>query len=108
MSTYAVVEDGGHQYRVSEGDDLRIEYREGVEEGTQVVLDRVLLLGGESGTKVGTPVVDGASVEATVTANPVKGLKVYTLKRRFTNSSKTKSGHRQKYTMLKINRIQAG
>jgi large subunit ribosomal protein L21 len=108
MSSFAVIEDGGHQYRVSEGDVLRVEYRAGVDEGEQLVLDRVLMLGGDSGTTIGKPVVDGASVQATVTASPVKGLKVYTLKRRFTNSSKTKSGHRQKYTLLKIDRIQAG
>ena len=69
---YAVVKAGGHQYKVSQGDELTVDFLEGKKEGDKITLDQVLLLGGEK-TIVGAPLVEGAKVEATVkkqTRNP--------------------------------------
>ena len=103
---YAVVEDGGKQYRVREGDLLYVELRKGLEAGAAVTLDRVLLSGGPAGVKIGKPTLEGASVAATVEASPVKADKVQGMKRRYVHSSKTKKGHRQQYTLLRIGSIQ--
>lgn len=103
---YAVIDDDGHQYRVREGELLRVELREKLEPGAEITLDRVLLTSGPAGVQVGTPHIAGACVTAVVAANPVKGIKVHGMKRRLVNSSKTKKGHRQKYTLLRICSIQ--
>jgi large subunit ribosomal protein L21 len=62
-TAYAVIETGGKQYRVSEGDTITVE-RLGDEAGSEITIDRVLMIGGNGATKIGTPVVDGASVTA--------------------------------------------
>ena len=62
---YAVIQTGGTQYKVAEGDFLKIEKLD-VEEGNEVTFDSVLLVNGEAGLKIGTPNIDGATVTATV------------------------------------------
>lgn len=102
---YAVIEEGGKQYRVREGDLVYVDLRAGLEPGAEVTLDRVLLSGGPSGVRVGRPLIEGARVGAVVEASPVKGNKIQGMKRRLVSSSKTKKGHRQQYTLLRIGSI---
>lgn len=103
---YAVIKTGGKQYRVSEGQVLRIESLN-AEVGDTVEFDEVLMVGEGADVKVGTPVVEGAKVAATVEANG-RGDKVTIIKfRRRKNRSKTKQGHRQNYTEVKIGKISA-
>ena len=70
---YAIIQDGGHQYRVETGRRLRVEVRE-TEDGATLTFDQVCLVAGEGDPQVGTPFVDGATVEAgAVVANPLLG-----------------------------------
>ncbi|HHY18390.1 MAG TPA: 50S ribosomal protein L21 [Firmicutes bacterium] len=99
---YAVVETGGKQYRVSEGDVIRVE-KLNIDAGNEVELDKVLLVGGEE-TKVGAPYVDGAKVTAEVVKNG-KGKKIIVFKYKAKKNYRRKQGHRQPYTELKITSI---
>ena len=98
---FAIVQSGGKQYRVEEGDTLRLESLE-AEVGQSVDLP-VLLLGGET-TKVGTPVVDGASVRAEVVAHG-RGEKIYVKKFKAKANYRRKTGHRQPYTEVRVTGI---
>ena len=103
---YAVIKTGGKQYRVREGQVLRIESLQ-AEAGDTVEFDEVLMVGEGADVKIGTPVVEGAKVSGTVEANG-RGKKVTIIKfRRRKNRSKTKQGHRQNYTEVKIGKISA-
>lgn len=106
---YAIIETGGKQYRVSEGDEIYIEKLdvkgELYAEGAEVVFDKVVAVGGENvDIKIGTPYVDGAKVTAELVKNGrAKKLVVFTYKSK--KSSKTKKGHRQAYSKVKITKI---
>lgn len=100
---YAVIETGGKQYRVSEGDTITVERLAG-EAGSDVTIDRVLLLGGDGSTRIGTPVVDGASVTATI-AEHKRGEKIHVFKYKAKKRYRVKTGHRQELTRLTINGI---
>jgi large subunit ribosomal protein L21 len=102
---YAIVRDGGHQFRVAAGQKLDIELR-AVKAGDQVVFDQVLLVGGEQ-LRVGTPTVAGAKVVAVVEGTSL-GDKVHGIRKRYRDSSQTRFGHRQKYTTVTIREIVAG
>jgi len=99
---YAVIETGGKQYKVSEGDVLFIEKLD-AEEGATVKFDKVLVVGGES-TVIGAPVVEGASVDAEVLQQG-KGKKIIVFKYKPKKGEKTKQGHRQPYTKVQIKKI---
>ena len=99
---YAIIETGGKQYKVSEGDVVFIE-KLAVEEGAAVKFDKVLVVGGEN-TVIGTPVVEGASVDAKVLAQG-KGKKIIVFKYKPKKGSKTKQGHRQPFTKVQIEKI---
>ncbi len=99
---YAIIETGGKQYKVSEGDVLFVEKLD-VNEGETVKFDKVLAVSGDN-MVIGTPVVEGASVSATVLENG-KGKKVIVFKYKPKKGSKTKQGHRQPYTKVKIEKI---
>ena len=101
---YAIIETGGKQYKVSEGDVVFIE-KLAVEEGAAVKFDKVLVVGGEN-TVIGTPVVEGASVDAKVLAQG-KGKKIIVFKYKPKKGSKTKQGHRQPFTKVQIEKINA-
>lgn len=105
MSTYAIIQKGSHQYRVSEGDVIDVD-RMDAESGSEVTFDQVKLVGGENGVSVGAPLVDGASVAATVVGE-VKGEKKRGMNFRRRKGSKRKLGHRQRYTRVKITGISA-
>ncbi len=99
----AVIVTGGKQYTVSEGDVLFIEKLD-VEAEATVKFDQVLaVLDGEN-TKIGTPVVEGACVEATVVKNG-KGKKIHVLRYKAKKNEKKKIGHRQPYTKVEITKI---
>lgn len=99
---YAVVETGGKQYKVSEGDVIKVEKLD-VEAGGLVDLEKVLLIGGEE-VKIGAPYVEGAKVTAEVVKNG-KTKKIIVFKYKAKKNYRRKQGHRQPYTELKITSI---
>ncbi|MBX6341482.1 MAG: 50S ribosomal protein L21 [Thermomicrobiaceae bacterium] len=102
---YAVVQTGGKQYRVAVGDTLEVEKLD-AEPGSQVTLDRVLLVSTDGGVRIGTPVVEGARVVATVDGQ-TKGEKIVVFKYKPKKRYRRKQGHRQRYTRLTITDIVA-
>lgn len=101
---YAIIATGGKQYKVEEGQTIRVE-KLGVEAGSKFTFDQVLLVGDDD-VKVGEPTVDGASVEATVVGDgKAKKVIVYKYKRK--TGYHKKNGHRQQYTEVKIDKINA-
>ena len=103
---YAVIETGGKQYRVKEGDRLRVEQLD-AEEGAEIELDRVLLVGDGDRISVGRPLVEDGRVAATVKAHGrAKKIKVVKFKRR--KNYLRQHGHRQRFTELEIGSITAG
>jgi len=99
---YAVIEDSGQQFRVSQGDVLNVDLRELPEDAKQIEFDRVLLVAGEDGTQVGTPLVQGAKVLGDIVDAEAKGPKVQHYYWRRRKASKRKVGHRQKYISVRI------
>lgn len=102
---YAIVEVGGKQYRVNEGDIIFVE-KMNAEENSNVELTSVIAVGGEDGIKVGAPYVDSAKVAAKVVKNG-KSKKITVFTYRPKKDSKRKMGHRQPYTKLQIEKITA-
>jgi large subunit ribosomal protein L21 len=114
---YAIIETGGKQYRVREGDRVKVEKLAGTI-GEKIRFDRVLLIGGTADApKVGRPVVDGAAVEGEILPQRVAGgdpspvgkgrkIVVYKFKRR--KNYRRKAGHRQQFTELRITAIRPG
>lgn len=102
---YAIVATGGKQYRVKEGEKLRIE-KLTAEAGDTVELDKVLLVGEGEDVKVGAPYLEGAKVTAKVAANG-RGDKVKIVKFRRRKHSRKQMGHRQAYTEIEITGISA-
>lgn len=102
---YAVVETGGKQYRVSTGDTIYVE-KLNVNEGDEVVLDRVLLVSKDGKIQVGKPYVEGAKVVAKAVKQG-KQRKIIVFKYKAKKNYKKKQGHRQPYTKLVIESITA-
>lgn len=102
---FAIIETGGKQYKVQEGDVLYIEKLE-AGAGDAVTFDRVLAVSKESGLVVGAPVVAGASVSAKVEKQG-KGEKIIVFKYKAKKNYRKKQGHRQPYTKVVIEKIQA-
>lgn len=100
---YAIIKTGGKQYKVSEGDLVRVE-KLNAEIGDTVEFDEVLMVKSEDDFKVGSPLVENAKVSATV-KDQAKNKKVIVFKYRPKKGSKTKKGHRQPYTLVEINNI---
>src|SRR5699024_5030360 len=97
---YAVIKTGGKQYRVASGQKLKIEQIP-ADIGQEITLDQVLSVGEGSAVKVGTPLVDGAVVKATVLAQGRhKKIKVFKMRRR--KGYRRTQGHRQNYTEIRI------
>lgn len=103
---YAIIEDGGRQYRVEEGAELDIDLRE-VSAGDRITFDRVLLVRNDDSVVVGQPLVSGSSVEAEV-VSVVSGPKLVIQKFRRRKNYRRRTGHRQLYTRVKISKIVAG
>ena len=100
----AIIETGGKQYKVAEGDVLFIEKLD-AEAGEGVVFDKVLALLGDE-AKIGTPVVEGAKVDATIVKNG-KGKKIMIFKYKPKKNYRRRQGHRQPYTKVQIGKIHA-
>lgn len=102
---YAVVKTGGKQYRVAVGEKIMVE-QIAADVGQEIVLDQVLAVGSGSELKVGTPLLAGASVKATVVAQGLHD-KVRIFKMRRRKHYQKRQGHRQAYTELQIGAISA-
>ncbi len=102
---YAVIRTGGKQYRVKEGDTLRVELLPGTEAGGEITFEEVLMVGGDN-LSVGTPLVDGAKVTATIVRN-ARDRKVVIFKSRRRKGYRKKRGHRQWFSQIKITGISA-
>ena len=103
---YAVIQTGGKQYRVSEGDTVKVEKLE-ADEGTSVDFDTVLIVADGDNIKVGAPFVEGGKVTATVQSQG-RAKKIEIIKFRRRKHYDKRTGHRQYYTELKITGISAG
>jgi large subunit ribosomal protein L21 len=101
---YAIVECGGKQYKAVEGDAIEVDLLE-IEPGQPHKLDSVLLLVDGDQVSVGTPLVTGVKVNATVVSH-IKGPKVIIFKYRPKKRIRVKTGHRQQYTRLLVNTIE--
>jgi large subunit ribosomal protein L21 len=99
---YAVFEDGSRQYRVSEGDVVKVDYRED-EDGSRLEFGRVLLFAGGTDVQIGTPVVEGARVLGEVVGHP--SIKSYIQHFRRRKNYRRLKGHRQHYTAVRISNI---
>ncbi len=110
MSEYAIIVAGGKQHRVTTGGQLKVDLMAGLKKGDSVTFDQVLLSKNSSGTQVGTPLVSGAKVTATVVDNGEDGegfkdKKVIVFKKRRRHGFHKKQGHRQRYTILKVDSL---
>jgi len=103
---FAVIKTGGKQYKVQEGDILQVEKLD-AEEGKEISFNRVLLIDNGKKTLIGTPFVEKALVRAVVLEN-LKGKKVIIFKKKRRKQYKKKSGHRQEFTEVKIEKIISG
>jgi large subunit ribosomal protein L21 len=100
---YALVKTGGKQYRVSKDDTILVE-RISADEGAEVILDNVVMLGDGDKVTIGTPRVEGAAVSATV-MRQTRGPKIIIFRRKRRKNHRRTQGHRQDLTLLKINAI---
>ncbi len=100
---YAIVKCGGKQIKVSVGDTVNVE-RLAAEKGEKVVLKEILLVGEGKNVKVGTPLVAGASVKASV-VEQIRDKKIIVFKKKRRQNYRRKQGHRQYLTVLKIDAI---
>lgn len=108
---YAVIEQGGKQYKVSQGDCINIELTNVADEDKVIKLDKVLFVSDGKKITIGTPYIDGAKVVAsfktTATDAVVKGPKLYPMHFRKRKDSRRRIGHRQKYLQIVIDEIKA-
>ena len=101
---YAIIETGGKQIKVEEGQEIMVELLEG-EAGETVTFDKVLFVGGDD-TKVGTPYVEGATVTGKIEEHG-RGQKIIVFKYKPKKNYRRKQGHRQPYTKVTIEKINA-
>ena len=100
---FAVIKSGGKQYKVAKEDIIRVE-RIDAEEGAGVALDQVLMVGDDKGQTVGAPIIDGASVSATV-LKQIRDRKIIVFKKKRRQNYRRRNGHRQHLTVLRIDDI---
>ena len=103
---YAIIEDGGRQFKVEEGQELEIDFRD-LPGGQEITFDRVLAVRNDEGLKVGQPAIESARVTAEV-VGLAQGPKLYIQKFRRRKTYRRRTGHRQLYTRVKISKIAAG
>ena len=106
MTDFAIVQAGGKQYRVSAGDTIRVESLP-ADQGDTVTLDDVLMISHDGDMIVGTPTIEGASVDAEVVAKG-KDKKIVILKFKAKTRYRRKNGHRQHFTDLRVTNISSG
>ncbi|HMQ08589.1 MAG TPA: 50S ribosomal protein L21 [Saprospiraceae bacterium] len=102
---FAIVSIAGQQFKVSEGQEIFV-HQLGAEQGQQIVLNDVHLIKNDDQTLIGTPVLNGVEIKATI-LDHVKGDKVIVFKKKRRKGYKVKNGHRQRFTKLKIDHISA-
>ena len=102
---FAVIENGSRQHRVQEGDLLSVDFKSDAELGATLTFDRVLIANGGGASVIGSPIIDGASVAGEVVLVEDKGPKLEVQKFRRRKNSRRHTGHRQKYTRVKITSI---
>lgn len=104
---YAIIRDGGRQFKVEEGIELQIDFRGDLNQGDEITFDDVLAIQTGEELKLGQPKVEGASVKAEVVGAEM-GPKLVVQKFRRRKNSRRKTGHRQPYTRVLISQINAG
>ena len=102
--SYAVIQTGGKQYKVKSGEILKIEKLPDSKPETKIEFKEILAYGDDKEIEIGTPTVSGAKVEAELVKNGKKRT-VLIFKKRRRHNSRRKNGHRQEYSMIKINKI---
>jgi large subunit ribosomal protein L21 len=102
--SYAVIQTGGKQYKVRSGEILKIERLPNSRADTKVEFSEILAYGDDKVIELGAPTVQGAKVEANLIKNS-KNRTVLIFKKRRRQNSRRKNGHRQQYSMIKINKI---
>jgi large subunit ribosomal protein L21 len=102
--SYAIIQTGGKQYKVKSGEILKIEKLPDSKPDTKIEFKEILAYGDMKVIEIGTPVVQGAKVEASLIKNS-KNRTVLIFKKRRRQNSRRKNGHRQEYSMIKINKI---
>ena len=101
---YAVFQEGGRQYTVSEGDQIELDYRGDVPVGNQIELERVLLFHGPKGYQLGTPTLPSAKIVADVLDHGLSE-KIYVQKMHRRKGYRRRTGHRQNFTRVRIRQI---
>ena len=102
--SYAVIQTGGKQYKVKSGEILKIERLPDLKTDSKIEFKEILAYGDNKVIEVGSPIVDGAKVEADLIKNS-KNRTVLVFKKRRRQNSRRKNGHRQQYSMIRINKI---
>ena len=102
--SYAVIQTGGKQYKVKSGEILKIERLPDSKNNTKIEFKEILAYGDDKTIEIGSPIVTGAKVEANLVKNG-KNRTVLVFKKRRRHNSRRKNGHRQEYSMIKINKI---
>ena len=102
--SYAVIQTGGKQYKVKSGEILKIEKLSGLKTDTKIEFKEILAYGDNKIIEIGSPMIQGAKVEANLIKNS-KNRTVLIFKKRRRQNSRRKNGHRQEYSMIRINKI---
>ena len=102
--SYAVIKTGGKQYKVKSGEIIKIEKLPESKVDTKIEFNEILAYGDNKVLEIGTPIVQGAKVEANLIKNS-KNRTVLIFKKRRRQNSRRKNGHRQRYSMIRINKI---
>jgi len=102
--SYAVIQTGGKQYKVKSGEILKIEKLPGSKDDTKIEFKEILAYGDNKVIEIGSPTVQGAKVEANLIKNS-KNKTILIFKKRRRQNSRRKNGHRQQYSMIRINKI---
>ena len=102
--SYAIIQTGGKQYKVKAGEILKIEKLENSEPETKIEFREILAYGDDKSIEVGSPLVEGAKVEANLIENG-KNRTILIFKKRRRQNSRRKNGHRQQYSLIRINKI---
>ena len=102
--SYAVIQTGGKQYKVKAGEILKIERLEKADSKTTIEFKNILAYGDDKTIEVGSPIVEGAKVEANLVENG-KNRTILIFKKRRRQNSRRKNGHRQQYSLIRINKI---
>jgi len=102
--SYAIIQTGGKQYKVKSGEILKIEKLPGSKDDAKIEFKEILAYGDNKVIEIGSPVVQGAKVEANLIKNS-KNRTVLIFKKRRRQNSRRKNGHRQEYSMIRINKI---